>query len=330
MHAIVISEFGTSDVLRYVERPPAAPKNGEIVVAARAIGVNYADLWMRRGQYPNPAPLPFVPGWEVVGVVDQLGAVVIGPPVGTRVAVPLFAHGILTGGYAERVTVDAAALVPIPDGVSDEAAAALLMQGTTARFLLEHTPPRGHRVLISAAAGGVGTLLIQLTKMAGATQVIALASTAEKLSLARELGADIAIDYARADWMDRVRAATDGVGPDLVLDSVGGNVARSGIDLLAPGGTFAMYGASSLDIVTLDAAQVLRMGSRNQLFTSFTLSPALADPPRWRSGLEALFRQVANGSLRTVIGSRWPLADAAAAHRAVEERRTVGKVILTP
>jgi len=319
MHAIIVSEFGGPEVLRHVDAPSPTPGPHQYMVSVRTIGVNYADVWMRQGRYPNPTPPPFVPGWEVVGSVN-----------GRRVAVPMFASGALIGGYADSVIAGADSLVPVPDEVTDEAAAALLMQGTTAHFLLEHTPVRGRRVLISAAAGGVGTLLVQLAKLGGAAQIIALASSGEKLSLVLELGADVAVDYGQPDWCERVRAATDGTGADLVLDSVGGAVARSVIEFLAPRGTYAVYGAASMNITTLDAGQVQRMGVTNQSFTSFSLAPALADPPRWRKALETLFTQVRSGALRTITGSRWPLAEAAAAHRALESRMTIGKVTLQP
>jgi NADPH:quinone reductase len=312
MRSIIVSEHGGPEVLRYADNSAPIPSAGQVTVHVQTIGVNYADIWMRQGRYPNPAPLPFVPGWEVIGTVGQ-----------RRVAVPLFAHGVFTGGYSDTVLVDAGALIPIPDGVSNEAAAALLMQGTTAHFLLEHVRVRGRRVLITAAAGGVGTLLVQLARCAGAETIIALASGDLKLARVRELGADIAIDYTRPEWVSQVE------GVDLVLDSVGGAIARATIELLAPGGTYVVYGAASMDITTLDAGQVLAMGAKNQFFSSFSLAPALADIPRWRAGLHALFQLITEGSLRTV-GSTWPLAEAAAAHRAIEARTTIGKVTLRP
>jgi NADPH2:quinone reductase len=178
----------------------------------RAAGVNFADTLMRQNRYAMTPPLPSVLGHEVAGVVA----------IGTRVAVPMFAAGDWFGGYADCVLADARFLVPIPDALPFETATALLVQGLTALHLTRQAPPHGKVALVNAAAGGVGSLLVQLAKRAGAAQVIAAAGGATKLDVARRLGADAGVDYTRAGWVEEVRVATGGAGPDIIYESAGG------------------------------------------------------------------------------------------------------------
>src|SRR5262245_38602870 len=210
MKAIQFSRFGGPEVLEPVDLAMPAPKSGEVLVRVRASGVNLADTLMRQDRYAMTPPLPAVPGSEVAGIVVALGEGAEGIAVGVRVAASLFAAGMHLGGYAEYVAVDARYVTPIPAELSFEDATALMVQGLSALALTRHTPVAGKSVLVSAAGGGVGSMLVQLLKRAGARQVIAAASTEEKRRHALGLGADAAVDYTAERWSDRVREVTDG------------------------------------------------------------------------------------------------------------------------
>jgi NADPH2:quinone reductase len=210
MRAVRIDRFGGPEVFHVVEQALAEPGPGQVLVRVRAAGINFADTLMRQNRYAMTPPLPAILGHEVAGVVERLGEGVSGLKVGMRVAAPLFAAGAWFGGYAEEALVDASVVVPLPDGLSFEAANALMVQGLTALHLTEQAPPAGKTVLVNAAAGGVGSLLVQLAKRAGATQVLAAASSRGKLDYALSLGAGAGFDYTDPGWIEQVRAATVG------------------------------------------------------------------------------------------------------------------------
>lgn len=328
MQAIRFDRFGGPEVLRVAELPVPTLRPGQVLVRARAIGVNLADVLMREDRYAVTPALPAVPGNELVGVVVDPGEGT-GWKVGQRVAVPLFAVGEHTGAYAEFVAIDGALLVPLPEALSDEVAAALLVQGLTALALARHTEVRGKSVLVHAAAGGVGSLLVQLLKRSGARQVIAAASSSEKLAFARSLGADEAVDYSRADWVEQARMLSGGAGPDVVFDSVGGEITRGSLSVLAPKGTLVIYGALNIQSFNLGVPELVQLIFKNQALLGFAFVTLLT-PDGLKEDLQTLFDLAARGALRVHIGGRYALSEAAEAHRALASRGTLGKLVLLP
>lgn len=329
MKAVRIGRFGGPDVLEVVDLPTPVPGPSEVLVRVRAVGVNFADTLMRENRYALTPPLPCVLGSEVAGVVERVGPDVVGLAVGARVAVPLFVAGIAFGGYAEYVAIDANYAVGLPDDVSFEQAVALMVQGLTALHLLRRAPVDGKIVLVNAAAGGVGSFLVQLARRAGATTIVAAASTPEKRAFARTLGADLAIDYTRADWAESLRDALGGVGPDVIYESVGGDVMKRSLDVLAPLGQIVVYGALNIQDFQLGVPELLGLVFKNQSLTGFAVAPLLT-PAALREGLAELFDLAARGALKVTIGGRHAIEDAADAHRALESRGTMGKVVLIP
>ncbi len=242
--------------------------------------------------------------------------------VGDRVAAALFAGNVYLGGYAEYVVIGADYAAPVPEGVSFEVATALMVQGLTALYLVKQAPPAGKRVLVSAAAGGVGSLLVQLAKRAGAASVIAAASTAEKRAFAQSLGADAGVDYTQADW-------GEGLLPDVIYESVGGQVTMESLRALAPLGQVVIYGALNIQQFQLGVSELLGLIFKNQSVTGFALTPLLT-PAALRSALAALFDLAVRGEILVAIGGVFALKQAADAHRALESRNRRGKIILTP
>jgi NADPH2:quinone reductase len=326
MRAVQLSRFGPPDVLEIVDVPTPIPAPGEVLVRVRASGVNFFETLMRQDRYAVTPELPMIFGVEVAGVIEALGDGVARSLLGARVAVPMFAVGRGSGGYAERLAIDAASAVPIPDDLSFEDATALMVQGLTALHLVRQSPPVGKTVLVNAAAGGVGSLLVQLAKRAGAKLIVATASTNEKLDFARSIGADAGVDYTAPDWVARVRDATGGAGADIVYELVGGAVTRASLDALAPRGELVFGALGRFD---LDASDLEKMILRNQSLRGFALLPLLT-PAVLKSSLTELFDLAASGELKVIQGGRYPLDQVAEAHRAIEERRTTGKVVLVP
>jgi NADPH2:quinone reductase len=326
MKAVQFSRFGGPEVLETIERPTPRPGPGEVLVRVRAAGVNYFETLMRRNLYAVTPELPMAPGVEVAGEIETVGQGVDATLRGARVAVPMFAIGRPAGGYAEYVAVDAASVVPLPDGLSFEHAVALLVQGLTALHLVRRSPPRGRSVMVTAAAGGVGSLLLQLAKRTGAERVIAVAGGQEKLDAARSLGADSGIDYREPGWAAMVRESTGGVGADIVYDAVGGALTRACLDALAPAGEL-VFGA--LGRFELTAAELEGMLFRNQSLKGFAMLPLLT-PEGLRVDLAELFGLAAAGALAVTVGGRYCLDQAAEAHRVLEDRRSTGKVVLVP
>ncbi|HUM12602.1 MAG TPA: zinc-binding dehydrogenase [Myxococcaceae bacterium] len=329
MKAVQFGRFGGPEVLQLVDVPAPVAGPGELLVRVRAAGVNLSDALMREDRYAVTPALPAVPGNEVVGEVVEVGREVKGFARGDRVALSLFAAGLSVGGYAELVAADARFATHLPPELPFEDAAALMVQGLTALALTRHTPVAGKSVLVSAAAGGVGSLLLQLLVHAGARQVIAAASTAEKRAHTLALGADAAVDYTARGWTEQVRALTGGSGPDVVLESVGGDVTAAALSVLAPRGVMVVYGALNIQRFSLGVPELLQLIFKNQAVLGFALVTLLT-PETLREDLTALFRMAKDGRLRVSHGGRFGLADAAEAHRALQSRRTVGKLVLVP
>lgn len=319
-----MSEFGPPEVLRLEEVEKPEPGAGEVLVKVEIAGVNYADIGMRRGMFHGPARdgLPVTPGFEVAGTVEAVGAGVDTSLEGARVVSVLSG-----GGYAEYAVASAEAVVRVPEGVgSVSATAALLVQGITAYGIL-HDSARigeGESLLVQAAGGGVGTLALQLAKLAGAGTVIGTAGSDEKRELALSLGADHAVDYTESGWVGEVLEATGGRGVDVVLESVGGDIGRQAYEALAPLGRFVVFGSSSGG--PSEAPDMWQLNLKGQTISGYGgpwLRPGAAQRAR-----RELSGYLEGRRLRVVEGPSFPLAGAAEAHRAIEERRSVGKVSL--
>lgn len=328
MNAIILDQFGDPDVLKLTQTTKPQPEPGQLRLRVKAAGINFADTLMRQDRYATTPPLPSILGSEAAGIVDAVGKDVTGFVPGQRIAAPLFAAGQYFGGYAEYAVIDAAFAVPIPEQVSFESAAALLVQGLSALHLTRQAPPESKTVLVNAAAGGVGSLLVQLARHAGAARIIAAASTPDKLAFAREMGADVTVDYTDPDWAGQVAHATDGVGPDIIYESAGGAITTASLAMLAPKGQIVIYGALNIQEFALGVSDLLTMIFKNQSMTGFALAPLLT-AEGLKADLDQLFALVAAGTLQVTIGGRFAFEAAAEAHRLLESRKTHGKLVLT-
>src|SRR5215207_7566133 len=324
MKTIQVSEFGDSGVLEHVEIERPSPGEGEILVEVKSAGVNYADTMRRRNQYLEETPLPFVPGSEIAGTVAELGPGAEDVSEGDRVVTLLG-----TGGYADYAVVSAQNLIPIPDEMDFDEAAAIPLQGLTAYHVLKTSGmlEEGESVLVHAAAGGVGTYAVQMAKLMGASLVIATASTQEKLDLAKNLGADLLINYTEEDWPDQVREATNGEGADVILEMVGGDFIQKNLECLAAFGRMVVYGSASGDRGTLAPMELMH---HNQEVAGFYLPQLMTRPELFGPSLEEVLGWLSSGDLVLTIGARYPLEQAREAHDALEGRQTTGKIVLNP
>ncbi len=314
MKAIQIEEFGGPEVLRHLELPDPEPAEGDVVVDVSRAGVNFADTHAIRDDYLAKQALPLVPGGEIAGRT----------PDRRRVAALL--RG---GGYAERVAVPAAALVPIPDEVSDDQAASLLLQGLTARSILRISArlEPGESVVVGAAAGGTGSLAVQLAKRFGAGRVIALASSERKRQLALRLGADAAVDSRADDLPALILEANGGEQVDVVLEMAGGTVFDACLAALAPFGRLVTFGLASRQPNQVRNADLMRT---SRAVVGFWLVHLFTRPNEVRAGIEELLGAVAAGELEVVIGGVYPLSEARQALEDITARRTEGKLLLDP
>lgn len=325
MHAIRLHEFGPADNLRWEQAPDPLPRAGEVRIAVRAAGVHLLDTSLRAGLSgpPLPAPrLPHVPGREVAGVVESVGADVDEAWVGRRVVVHL-GREPEHGGYAELTVAPAAALHELPDGLSDAAAVAMIGTGRTTLAILEVARlTSADVVLVTAAAGGIGSLLVQAAGNADAL-VAGAAGGDRKVAHVRELGAEIAVDYNRPTWQAELRDALGGYELTVAFDSVGGTLGRQALDLLAPGGHFVTYGGAA-GPTEFTSDDVYNGG----LTVSSTVGPRILQRPGGLRGLETDALAAAESGALTPALQTFPLAEAAAAHAALEGRATTGKVVL--
>jgi len=322
MKAIQVKQVGGPDAMEVVELPVPQPKANEAVVKLAAAGVNFIDVYVREGRYK--APLPLVPGQEGAGVVTAVGSNVKLVKLGDRVA-----WASILGAYAEYAAVPADRLAVIPNGVTDEQAAAAMLQGMTAHYLSHDTYPlkRGETALIHAAAGGVGLLLVQMAHNIGA-RVIATVSTEEKAKLARAAGADEVILYTQTDFETETKRLTGGKGVDVVYDSVGKTTFDKGLNILRPRGMMALFGGSSGAVPPFDPMILNQKGSL------FLTRPTLGHYTSTREELVeragAVFGMIAAGKLKLRIEHTYLLAEAPRAHRDLEGRKTTGKLLLIP
>ncbi len=323
MKAIRVERPGGAECLALVDVPLPEPGPGEVRVKQTVAGINFIDVYLRSGLYKRETP--FLLGREGAGTIDAVGAGVVGPRPGDRVAYLDTAH---LGGYAEYALVPAAEAVPVPDGVDDATACALMLQGVTAHHLVRSTYPvaSGETILVHAAAGGVGLLLTQLAKIAGAT-VIATAGGPAKCTLARGAGADTVIDYTTTDFAPEVKRLTTERGVAVAYDSVGRETWERSLAVLAKRGYLVLFGASSGPVPPIDPQRLSAAGS------IFFTRPTLGDYKRTRDELlgrtNDLFALAAAGKLHVRVGATYPLAEAAQAHRDLEARKTTGKLLLT-
>lgn len=326
MKAIRLLRFGGPEELRLEELETPVPGDGEVLLRVHAAGLNYAELLQRDGRVPGAPPPPFTPGYEAAGVISAVGGGVTHLRSGARIVAMLPAQG----AFAEFALARASLVTPLPDDLSFEKAVALLNQAPTALAALRIAAHlrEGETVFIPAAAGGVGSFLIQLAKQLGVGRVIAGASTEEKRAMARRLGADVAVDYTRADWPERVREATGGRGADVVFERSGGEVFAQGLRALAPRGRLVVFGVDSLRGTQVSSEQLASTVFQNQSIVGFAF-PAL--PPEVQAAtLREVFGLVASGKLEVVVGQTFALHEAADAHRALAQRKTSGKVVILP
>lgn len=320
MKAIRVHATGGPDVMRLEDVPVPAPGPGQVLVRVEAAGVNFVDVYQRKGLYP--VSLPFTPGREAAGVVERTGEGVTTCRPGDRVVAES-----LIGGYAEYALAAAERVVLLPDKIASRLAAAVILQGLTAHYLAISTYPLrpGDTCLVHAAAGGVGLLLCQIASRRGA-RVIGTVSTEEKARLAREAGAHEVILYTKDDFQTETRRITDGAGVQVVYDSVGHTTFLKGLDCLAPRGLMALYGQSSGPVGPFDPQLLNQKGSL--FLTRANLAHYVSTRPELLQRTAELFGWVADGSLAVRIGREFPLAAAAEAHTELEARRTTGKVLL--
>jgi NADPH2:quinone reductase len=314
MRAVQISSFGGPEVLELVDLDTPVPGDGEVLIRVTRAGINYADTHSRSDSYLVSPDLPYVPGGEVVGVRDDTGERVVA------------LSG--NGGYAEYAVAQESLVWPVPDGVDDGSAVALLVQGITAWHLINtcgRVQP-GETVVVHAAAGGVGSLAVQLARRAGA-HVIATASTDAKRQLALDLGAHLAVAPDADGLAGRLIEANGGKRVDVVLEMTGGEVFRQSLGALGAFGRLVIYGQASHEPSTVEAAL---LQSRSRSIIGYWLMDCLRRPGMVSEPLAELFRLVDDGDLRVIVGGTYPLADAARAHRDIESRLTTGKQLLDP
>lgn len=310
-----MTEFGGPEVLRLAELPRPEPRPGEAVVRVVRAGLNFADTHTRTNSYVQKAELPLVPGGEVAGVLEETGQRVLAL--------------VGTGGYAEYAVAPRERIFPIPEGIDDGTALALLIQGTTAWHLLRTAArlAEGESVVIHSAAGGVGSLSTQLARAFGAGRVIATASSEEKRELALGLGADVALEARPEGLTERLIEANEGRELDVVVDSSGGQVFDASIKALAPFGRIVVNGIATSEQNTVRTGSLLR---HSRAVVGFYLFHCLLRPGMFEQALRDLFERVGAGELRVVVGRTYPLAQAAQAQVDLSARRTTGKLLLDP
>ena len=324
MKAIQLKEYGGPEVLQIVEIDRPVPAGHQVLIEVHAIGVNYADTARREGQYVVPTKLPFIPGAEIAGVVVETGESVTNVTPGDRVV-----SLIESGGYAEFALADSRGLIPLQEKMEFEQAVALPLQGLSAYHILK-TMGRleaGETVLVHAAAGGVGTLAVQLAKLSGASKVIATASTEDKLALAADMGADVLINYTENGWEEKVLEATGGKGVDVALEMAGGEIFNKTLKCLATFGRLVIYGVASGEQSRFYPSSLM---ARNQSVIGFFLPQIMRKPALIQSSMEDMLGYLSKGQLKLTIGGVFSLDQAAEVHRLLQSRQTKGKLILKP
>ena len=321
MKAIRVHKYGSPEVLNYEDVPVPNPSDNEVLVKVEAIGVNFIDIYQRKGLYPQN--LPFIPGMEASGVVEDVGKNATEIKKGDRVS-----YAMQIGSYAEYSVVPSWKLYILPDSLDFKYGAAMMLQGMTAHYLTHSTYPlkEGDTILVHAAAGGVGRLVVQISKLLGAT-VIGTVSTEEKAEIAKEAGADHAIIYTKSDFEDDVKNITDNKGVDVVYDSVGKATLEKSAKCLKRRGYLVFFGQSSGAVGSID----LSLLSKNGLFvTRPSLNNYVTNHEELLQRSNDLFQWIKSGKLKLRIEKTFPLKEAAEAHNQLESRKTAGKLLLIP
>lgn len=324
MKAIQFREYGKPDVLQVVDKESPELKPGFVLVKVKAAGVNFADVMHRYGTYLTKTPLPYTPGAEVAGVVVETTSGVENFKEGDSV-VALTDQGC----YAEYVSLHESQLVKIPENVDYEEAAAILLQGLTAYHTLKTSGQlaKGETVLVHAAAGGVGTIAVQLAKLMGAGKVIATASSKEKLKLASTLGADVCLNYMEEDWDEKLMEHTGGKGVDVILEMVGGEIFTKSLQCLNTFGRLVIYGRAGMQDSPIDPLILMK---KNTSIIGFWLPRIIQRPELYKEGINDLLTYIGTGELKLIIGETFRLEEAALAHQQLEGRNTTGKLVLIP
>ena len=322
MKAVQFTEYGGPDVLKMVELGKPKPAPNEVLIEIHLVGVNYADTARREGKYVVPTMLPFIPGAEIGGVVVEVGEEVTNVKIGERVVTL-----IESGGYAEYAVADERSVIPLKEEQDLKEAVSLPLQGLSAYHILKTMGSlrEGETVLVHAAAGGVGTLAVQLAKLMGAGKVIATASTEEKLELARSLGADVCINYTKEGWYKEVLEATNYRGVNVALEMAGGNVFKDTLKCLATFGRLVIYGVASGEQAIMYPSSLM---ARNQSVIGFFLPQIMRKPDLLLPSIRELFSLLEEGKLKIMVGEVHPLDEAANVHELLQSRKTTGKVLL--
>ncbi|MEP7074382.1 MAG: zinc-binding dehydrogenase [Acidobacteriota bacterium] len=315
MRAVRMHEFGGPDVLRLEHIERSAPKQDEVLIRVHSAGVNYSDISRRRGTFRTSASLPYIPGLEAAGIIEEVGAAVTEFRPGDRVLAIMGG-----GGYAEFVTAKVEQLFLIPEELGFAESTALLVQGMTAVGLLSEAKA-GQSILIHAAAGGVGSILVQLAKLKG-LRVTGTASSADKLQMIVALGGELGVNYTEPDWGEQARHAVGDRGFDIIIEMVGGKIVGSNLDLLAVNGTMWVYGSASGEDYKLSVLDLL---DKNLIVRGYWLT---LEPPARRAEFASVLLQHVNEKRLRISVTEYPLERADEAHKAVEGRQTTGKVVL--
>lgn len=326
MMQVQLNQFGSPAELKLVEAKIPSPKTGEIVIKAEAIGVNYSDTLRRRNKYFQPTPLPYVLGSEVVGRIVSVGEGVNEPYIIGATVLAILPSG---GGYSEYVCAIAQYCIPLPPNIDAKTATAIFVQGSTAQLMIAQIAKdlKGKSVLINAASGGVGSILVQLAKLNGA-KVIAASSNDDKLSIASANGADITINYSEVNWSEKLRVANNGKGVDIAFEMAGGEIYNETIKSLAQGGQLIIYGCASGEQGNIHPEYFV---DQNITQSGFNLAFYIGNKMQlWQEAIGTVIGLIAQGQLKIQTPKTFALADAAEAHRQIESRKTTGKVVLTP
>ena len=321
--AIVVEKTGGPSVMKWRDVEVARPEKGQVTVRTRSIGVNFIDIYMRSGLYPMP--LPFIPGGEMCGVVESVGAGVTEFRAGDRVASGTAGKGC----YAELLNIDAGKLVKVPKEISDDVAAAMMLQGMTVQFLIRqvYKVQKGDTILIHAAAGGVGLILCQWAKSLGAT-VIGTVSSPGKARLAKAHGCDYPIIYSSENFVDRVRKITKGEMLPVVYDSIGKATWPASLDCLQKRGLFVSFGNASGPIPPINPLILMQKGSL--VMTRPTLFDFVATPDDLRKSAGEVMKVIKSGAVKIEVNHKYSLREAARAHRDLAARKTTGSIVLEP
>lgn len=328
MKSILVKERGGVDVLKVADVPKPKIETDDILLKVSAVGVNFADIMQHQGTYPLQLPLPYIPGMETIGIVEEIGSSVSNVEIGERIATVSF----IARGYAEYVLIKSEQIIRVPNEIDDHNALALLIQGLTAYLLLNYAAEirPGESVLVHAAAGGVGNLGVQIAKLMNAGDVLGTAGTNQKRDRIKDYGVDYAIDYNNSSWHEDILQITDGRGVDIILDPVGGSAIRQNLSCLAVEGRLVNYGWLSGDYPHLTTEQCQNLLFKNQTVSGFAVNVVMKrHPDRINTAYQQLFNWVLQGELKPILGAVFQLEDAAKAHQAILDRKTTGKVILT-